>query len=261
MKLPIHRLGLLILLVAPIVLPKPLLGHPAGEDLRALQEEVEALKEGQALIQKELEEISALLRSLRGPQPVPLGDILLSVDGDPFKGSPTAPITVVEFSDYQCPYCARHVHETMPHLERDYIQTGIVKYVFRDFPITAIHDRALMAAQAASCAGKQGQYWEMHDQLFANRAALSERDLEVYATGVGLDLPSFRVCLESDEPAQEIREDMEDGRRAGVRGTPTFFLGRTDASTRQIKVLDVVRGARPYSNFQETIDRILRALK
>ncbi len=230
---------------------------PTSEELKSLEDEIETLKKGQQEIRRDLQEIKALLQRARaGSQGIPK-DLVLSIEADPFKGSPTAPVTLIEFSDYQCPYCARHVRQTLPQIERDYITTGKVKYVFRDLPLTSIHKEAFKAAEAANCAGKQGKYWEMHDQLFANRKALRVMSLEAHALGIGLDLAAFKHCLHSGATAQEIRDDIAEGQKAGVRGTPTFFLGRTDPNTPYVKPLLMLRGAVAYPKFQKAIDRLL----
>jgi protein-disulfide isomerase len=100
--------------------------------------------------------------------------VVLNLKGDPFKGEKNAKVTLVEFSDYQCPFCARHVRATLPPLESEYIATGKIKYVFRNFPIASIHPLAFKAHEAANCSGEQDKYWEMHDRLFANSKALGQ---------------------------------------------------------------------------------------
>ena len=166
-------------------------------------------------------------------------------------------MTLIEFSDYQSPFCARHVRQTLPQIEKDYIATGKIKYVFRDFPLTSIHKQAFKAAEAANCAGAQGKYWGMHDRLLAKRKALAVKDLEANALAIGREISAFQQCFHCGKTAKEIREDLAEGQKAGVRGTPTFFIGRTDPKKPTVKVLKIVRGARPYSSFQECIDSLL----
>ncbi len=188
-------------------------------------------------------------------------DIVLNIDHNPFKGEKDARLTLIEFSDYQCPFCARHVRDTLPQIERDYIKTGKVKYVFRDFPIETIHPNAFKAHEAANCAGEQGKYWEMHDRLFANQQALGRKDLSRHAQAVGLDLLDFERCVDSGRLAAEIRADRADGVKAGVKGTPAFFLGFTEPNESDVRVLKVISGAKPYSAFKEAIDNLLGAQK
>ncbi len=226
------------------------------EELRALRNELEVLKEGQKAIRKELEEIKNLLRARQAPPAEPQG-VVLGVDDTPFKGDRTATLTLIEFSDYQCPFCARHFRETLPQLENEYISTGKVKYVFRDFPIESIHPQAFKAAEAANCAGRQGEYWKMHDRLFAEQNALGLQDLSQHARALGLDLATFQQCLEGGKEVAEIRKDIAEGQKAGVTGTPTFFFGRTEPNETKIKVLRVIRGAQPYAVFREVIESLL----
>lgn len=130
----------------------------------------------------------------------------------------------------------------------------------RDFPL-ANHRYAFKAAEAARCAREQGKFWEMHAQLFANQGALAVEDLLRYAQGLALDLPRFRQCLEEGQYAAAIRQDLEEGQRAGVRGTPTFFLGFLEQDGSRMKVQRVIVGAQPYAVFKEAIDALLSAPK
>ncbi len=181
------------------------------------------------------------------PTPPPLdldfGPEEFAVDGDP-----DAPVVIVEFSDYQCPFCNRFFQETKPQLDEQYIATGKVRFVYKDFPIDSIHAQARDAAQAAECAGAQGAYWAMHDRLFAglqewenNAAALDV--FRGYAAELGLDTEAFNQCLDRQTYADEVQEDVEEGQRAGVSGTPTFFInGRK------------LVGAQPFSAFAQIIE-------
>jgi protein-disulfide isomerase len=249
-----------VLALLTIALPgRP--GFPQSDDLKALRQEIETLKEEQRALRKEFQDLATSLRERGGPTPRDLRDLTIAVGRLPSKGSDTAALTLVEFSDYQCPFCGRYVHDTFPQMRRDYIDTGKVKYVFRNFPLEAIHPDAFKAAEAAHCAGEQGKYWEMHDRLFANQRALGAAQLVGYAQALGLDPQPFRQCLDSAKYAAEIRKDLEDGQKAGVRGTPTFFLGLTDAKDPQIKVLRMLVGAQPYARFKEAIEALLAPQK
>jgi hypothetical protein len=148
-----------------------------SEELKVLQKEIEALKEGQIAIQQELQEIKSLLRARQAPQLAETQEVVFSIDDDPFRGDRSAKLTLIEFSDYQCPFCARHFREILPQIEREYIKSGKVKYVFRHFPIESIHKEAFKAAEAANCAGEQGKYWEMHAQRFAQRIGIPKHFL------------------------------------------------------------------------------------
>ena len=139
------------------------------------------MKAGQTAIQKELAEIKNLLRTRPAGQPVAARDIVLDITGAPVKGPKDAKVVLVEFSDFQCPFCARFSRDTIPQVQTDYVDTGKIKYVFADFPLETIHPYAFKAAEAAGCAGEQGEFWKMHDHLFANQKALKPEDLSQYA--------------------------------------------------------------------------------
>jgi len=169
-------------------------------------------------------------------------------------GDPDAPITIVEFTDFQCPYCERHFTQTFPSLLANFIETGKVQYVFKDFPLTSIHPQALLAAEAARCAGAQEAYVDMHDALFVNQAQWSGQanaaDLFVgYATELGLDAETFRACLESGEMETAVLADLAEGSSFGVSGTPAFFINGF-----------LVSGALPYESFEQGLNGLLAEL-
>ena len=236
----------------------------SGEDLGGLSKEIEALKAGQTAIQKELQEIKSLLRgsqAAQAPAPAEPQEVVVSTEGAPFKGEKAAKVTVVEFTDYQCPFCSRHFRQTWPQLEQDYVKTGKVKFVLRDLPIESIHPLAFKAAEASHCAAEQGKYWEMHDRLFANQGELGRKDLSSHALALGLDVGAFDKCVDSGKAAARIRKDVADSEKAGARGTPTFFLGLTEPNSSQIKSVRVIRGAFPYEAFKEALDGLLASAK
>ena len=172
---------------------------------------------------------------------------------DPDDG---ARLVLVEFSDFQCPYCGRHVKQTMPQIERDYVATGKLRYVVRNLPLEQIHPDALRAAEAAECAGDQGKYWEMHERLFGHQQALAAPDLVRYAQEAGAEPAAFQRCLEAAPHQAKIRQDLADAQAAGITGTPTFFLGFADG-TGKVKVARRISGAQPYPVFKGAIDALL----
>lgn len=152
----------------------------------------------------------------------------INTDNDPFVGDENAPITIVEFSDYQCPFCYRFYSSIFPDLKKDFIDTGKVKYVFRDYPLN-IHPAALSAHLAAECANDQGKYWEMHNYLFDNQSDWSKAEdlngtLVGYAGTLGLNASTFSECLTSGKYKDEINSDKSEGKQYGVQGTPTLFI-------------------------------------
>lgn len=146
----------------------------------------------------------------------------------------------------------------MPEIEREFITTGKLRYVIKDFPLQAIHPLAFNAHVSANCAGEQGKYWQMHDRIFSNIRAIDIESLRVYAKELGLDMKRFDSCLNDSKRAEEIRNDIKDGLDAGVDSTPTFLLGLTDPQDKtKVKATIMIKGAYPYQNFKEAIERLL----
>ncbi len=235
----------------------------SGDEIENLKKEIESLKKNQREILKELDALKKRARRvppLRRRPPLPQ-NVVLSVKGKPYKGNENAKLTLIEFSDYQCPFCARHVKNTLPRLEEKYIRTGKLKYVFRDFPIPQLHPQAPKAHEAANCAGRQNQYWKFHDILFQNRSSLPLSQLKKFAQTLNLDMAKFNKCLDSGETAAEVGEDRAEGQKAAVRGTPTFFLGYTAPNGGDVKSIDRIVGAHPYARFKAAIDSLLAKKK
>jgi protein-disulfide isomerase len=232
----------------------------SNEELKALKKEIEAVKEGQTAIQKQLQEIKVLLktRPVAG-QPAAPRQIVMDIANKHVKGEKSAKVVVVEFSDYQCPFCARFVRDTIPQVETEYIKTGKIQYVFGDFPLETIHPLAFKAAEAASCAADQGKYWEMHDELFANQKALKPTDLPEHANSIGLDKTKFQQCLDTGENASSIRKVMAQAAEAGVTGTPTLMVGLLQPNSSKVKVLRTLKGAQPFAAVKDAIDNALAA--
>jgi protein-disulfide isomerase len=249
--------GAVLAAVLIVVGASPVLAQSA-EDLKSLRQDIEALKEGQAAIQKELQELKTLLRARPSAAAGPPPEVVLTVGTGPSRGSATATLTLVEFTDYQCPFCGRYVRETYPQLDQEYIQTGKVRYVVRDLPLESIHRDAFKAAEATRCAHEQGKFWEMHDRLFARQQELGRAHLPKHAQALGLDASAFARCLEAGTHVDAIRKDMAEAQRLQATGTPTFFLGVTNPSGPQMKATRLV-GAQPYAAFKEAIDRLLSA--
>ncbi|MEO6061106.1 MAG: DsbA family protein [Thermoflexales bacterium] len=165
-------------------------------------------------------------------------------------GKAEAPVTVVEYSDFQCPYCLRHFNETQARLISDYVNTGKVKILFKNFPIPELHPQAIQAAVAAECAADQGKFWVYHDTLFQRFGAktidYSLAGLTSYAVGFQLDRDKFDACLKDEKITARINADRQEGNRLGVRGTPTFFINGQQ-----------LVGAQPFEAFKAAIDAAL----
>jgi protein-disulfide isomerase len=230
----------------------------SNEDLK---KDIQSLKEGQQAIQKDLQEIKKLIAArpsggaAAGPDQAL--NAVITTEGDPFKGNKNAKVTLVEFSEFQCPFCGRHVRDTYPTLDKEYIQTGKIKYVFRDLPLESIHKNAFKAAEAAHCGGEQGKYWEMHDRLFANQNSLEPAMLTAHAQAVGLDTKKFQACLDSGKFAADIRKDIAEANKYGITGTPTSVIGLTQPGDPKIKIVKVIRGAQNIAAFKEALDSLL----
>ena len=245
-----------ILMVA-LFLVSPALAQETTEEMK---KEIEALKQGQADIKKQLDEIKKLLlaRPAARPQPtVPnVKDVEFDLGSNTFRGDPSAPLTLVETTDYQCPFCARYAKQTYPQIQKEYVETGKVRYVLVDMPLESIHRLAFKAAEATHCAGEQDKYWEMHDRLFDNQRALEP--WSGHADALGLDGDAFTACLDSGKYADDIRADMKLAAKAGVRGTPGFLLAWTDPDNpTKVKGISSLRGAQPFPSFKAQIDKAL----
>jgi protein-disulfide isomerase len=231
---------------------------PTPDELQTLRKEIQALKEGQQAIQNNLKAIKELLTARQRPRSN-IQDVKFTVNvaKDPAKGPSDAKVTLIEFTDYQCPYCVRHTKTVLPQLTKDFIDTGKIRYVLRDFPLSSIHKDAAKAHEAAHCAGEQGKYWEMHDQLFAHPKALQSDKLAGHAKTAGVaDAPAFQACVDSAKYEEQSKASVAEGTKVGVRGTPSFLLGLTEADG-MVKATKLIRGAQPYSVFQQQINVLL----
>lgn len=224
----------------------------------ATKADVAELTKELADVKKELGEVKGLLLQAMGRRKAPPSIAKVMVKNRQAMGDPKAPLTIVEFSDYQCPFCKRFAMTVFPRLKKDYVDTGKLRYVFRDFPIDMIHPLARGAAVAAHCAGEQKKYWDMHEVLFRNNPKLSPAELKKYADSIGLDDPKFSECANSKRFDAQIASDLRDGQRVGVSGTPTFFLGPTGDGVTITG--EAVRGALPYAVFKQKIDLALAKL-
>lgn len=178
---------------------------------------------------------------------------LLRTD-DVVRGDPNAPVTLLEYSDFTCGFCEKFFHETFPRLLTEYIETGKVRFVYRDFP-RAPGGPALHSALAARCAGDQQAYWQMHDRLFNSGREFDIPQLQNYAKELGLNVSEFSECLESQQHITDIYQDRIEGGNLGIRGTPGFVIFLTDLSQESEVVL--IPGAFPYDVFKEQIDKLL----
>lgn len=186
------------------------------------------------------------------PTPPPSNDTPATVDDDPMIGDEDAPITMIEFTDYQCPFCGRHYTQTYGQIKTEYIDTGKVKLVTRDFPLS-FHPHAQKAAEATECADDQDKFEAMHDKLFAEQAAWSNTTdapgtFKKFAADLGLNTSTFDTCLDSGKYKDEVAKDMADGSASGIDGTPGFWILGPDGQSQKIS------GAYPFESFKAAFD-------
>jgi len=222
-----------------------------------LKKAIDSLNESQKAILKELQDIHKLLA--QQGQARPAADTLpttpMDISKEPFKGASNAKVAVIEFSDFQCPFCARYDKDTYPQIVKDYIDTGKIKYVWRDYPLE-FHQNAEKAAEAAHCAGEQGKFWEMHDRLFANQQNIAATDLPKHAEALGLNKGLFEQCLDSGRYATDIKKDIADAGTVGISGTPSFLIGIVQPNG-SVKLTKKLVGAKSFSEFKSAIDSAL----
>ena len=228
----------------------------APRDPTAIKADLERIKADLEAVKSQLGQLLRLLsqRPVQGGIATS-GPVRTSVAAAPVLGRADAPVTLVEFSDYQCPFCQRFFATTLLTLKKDYVDTGKVRYVFRDFPLEQLHPQARKAAEAAHCAGEHGKYWEMHDVLFQNQRALAPPQLGEHARSVGVDGAKFEACLASGRYAARVERGLADGAAVGVQGTPSFVVGKTKPG--DIVEGTPIRGAQPLETFCRIIDQTL----
>jgi protein-disulfide isomerase len=193
-------------------------------------------------------------RAAPRPEP-PLPSAPVSIEGAATKGTPEAPVVMIVFSEFECPFCATFAKDTWPSLLENYVEPGRLLVAYRHFPLEQIHPNAMAAGKAAECAGRANQFWQMHDVLFRQPRPLDPDHFSDLAATLGLDVTSFDTCMQGDADSR-VRADMAEGRTLGVSGTPTFFFGRrsTDGA---VVVVSRLTGARSLSEFRAQIDGAL----
>jgi protein-disulfide isomerase len=237
-----------------------------SEEIAALRREIAAMKEQQAAMQRDLQAIKNFLAQVtgaaqQGAQDPPMPGVVgatLPTEGKPSQGSPTAKVTIMEVSDYHCPYCRRQTQQTFPQLSEEYIKTGKVRYLFVDYPIAQLHPASARAHEAAACAGEQGKYWEMHNSLFANAPAKDDAALTAQAQALGVNISAFSSCLSAGRYTSQVKASVARMEQLGVGGTPLTLIGLTPAPGQPMKVVSYVYGARPFADFKAALDPLLR---
>lgn len=203
------------------------------------------------------EEVGALKQALNNSPTTSVATVkTLDIGKAPIYGNREAGIAIVEFSDYQCSYCARHYTQTFPQLDKQYIESGKVQYIAKQFPLD-FHAKAKGAAIAALCLSEQKPevYWQAHGQLFKQSVKLDNDGYLELAKQYSLDTEQFEQCLNSDEIVNKVDQDIAGGKKMGIRGTPAFLIGKVENG----RVVDgqLLSGARAFASFADTIDRLL----
>jgi protein-disulfide isomerase len=177
----------------------------------------------------------------------------IEVGQAPHLGSIDAPLTIVEFTDFQCPYCNRFFDETFPSIKKNYIDSGKVRFYSMDLPLD-MHPNALRAAEAGRCAGEQGKFWLMHDHMQGNPTRLDMADLLGYAEGISIDVPAFRQCIENGKYKGVIKQEVRDATGKGARGTPAFVIGKSTPTGVEGELLI---GTQPYGVLDEKLKNLI----
>jgi protein-disulfide isomerase len=229
------------------------------KDPESLRKEIEALKAQQAEMQKSLEEVREFLKAATGGRfGMPsLVSSTFDLTGAPVNGQQSAPVTVVEISDYHCPFCRRHVQQTQPRLYEEYVKTGKARHVFIHYPIAQLHPDAYKSHEAASCAGDQGRFWDLHTKLFDSPVKTNEQLLGL-AQASGLDVNAFRACLDSGKYSKAVKDSVARIQKLNISGTPMFLVGKTPAGSQPMTVAKLIEGAQPFDAFKSAIDEVAK---
>jgi protein-disulfide isomerase len=228
--------------------------QPANDDLVRLKDEVARLNDQQQQILAALDELKKMIKGPGQPALKPLQT--MSVEGELFKGDPGAKLAIIEYADFQCPFCRRFEHDVYPQIRDSYVNTGKLKYFHRDMPLS-FHQGAMPAARAVQCATVQGKFWEMHDSLLGDAASLSAADIDERAGKLGLNVSELDKCISSNRFADIIQRSMAEATEMQISGTPTFIIGTLDAQGKVISVKKTVVGASPFESFKAALDPLL----
>ncbi|MBI2779599.1 MAG: DsbA family protein [Gammaproteobacteria bacterium] len=215
-----------------------------SKQINTLSDDVDVIKQG----------LSTVLRGAPEAHKPPVITEIELDDASPVRGDGNAMVAIVEFSDYQCPFCGRFHAQVLPSVKKSYIDTGKIRHIFRDFPLD-FHPQAKSAAIAANCAGEQKAYWQMHDSLFSNQNRLGTALYEELAKKMNINMASFQACLKDAKQAEKVEKDLSYGQSLGIDGTPNFFVGRIEGK----KLVDVkqIVGAQPPAVFYQAIEAVL----
>ncbi|HUP03011.1 MAG TPA: thioredoxin domain-containing protein [Bryobacteraceae bacterium] len=205
---------------------------------------IDELKQIRQLLERQQESKASDTADDEGPKPAKVG-----VQGAPMLGNKDAPLTMVEFTDFQCPYCKKFYAETFAELKKNYIDSGKMRFFSRDLPLD-FHPDAMRAAEAGRCAGAQGKFWLMRDVMQANPDKLDLDSLVADAGGLNLDTKAFRDCLAGEKTKNDVQTDVMEAMKIGADGTPAFVVGK---STAEGVDGEMIVGAMPYDTFDKAL--------
>ena len=250
-----HRRLLSLALMPLLLLTRPV---PAAGPGDAWQEEIllqfSELRKAQGELRQQVTDLQARVQALEPAGNPPAVSIDLRNSAYPVLGNASADVAIVEFSDFECPYCRRHQKTTVPGLTGKYIDSGKARYVAVNYPLGR-HDNAVSAAIAGACAGQQGAYWKMREFLFDNQAALGAETYLRGAADLGLNGARFSACLQDPRVASQVGAEIRLGESLGVQGTPAFFVGLVREGVLTNPIL--LSGAKPLASFEQVIDPLL----
>lgn len=233
--------------------------HQQDDEIAQLREDVQTLKTQQQQILEGLNDLKKLLKGNGGPPPVTAPE-KMSVAGESFRGEARAMVAIIEYADFECPFCRRFEQETYPQIRDAYVKTGKVRYFYRDMPLP-FHQHSMPAARAAHCAAEQGKQWEMHDSLFTGPPSLNPPDIDTRAGQVGLDVAKLNACINSERFAAAIQHSVAEATGMQISGTPTFLIGILGPQGELMTVKKTIVGAVPFQSFKAAIDPLLVADK
>jgi protein-disulfide isomerase len=241
-----------------------------AQDISEIKEFLEELQKSQQEMRIEFQEMKSLLSRLpllpnmpnnpsNAMQPNNIKDVEFEIGDNPVFGNTNAKLVIVEFTDYECPFCSRYVKETYSQIVQEYVDKGILLYTVIDQPLP-IHPKAEKAAQAAHCAFDQGKYWEIHKMMMTQQDSLG--DLSFYAKSLDMNIAEFEDCLKTDKYKETVNKNMALARKLGINGVPGFVIGVVDAQTPgSVKGISSVLGAQPFSSFQKEVETAISANK
>ena len=228
-----------------------------AQNAPTIDERLKAVEDALRSLSAQVAELNSRLRPPQPSSPIEtIGPSDVSLNGVPRKGASAAKIVLIEFSDFECPFCGRHARGPYAQLQQQYVTTGKIQYAFRHFPLDQLHPAARQAAEAAACANAQGKFWEFHDTLFANQRALQLPNLLEYAKSVQIDGNKFEACVTGHQMAGLVSGDVAEGQRLGFNGTPGFLIGEIQPN-QTVRVTRRIVGAYPFEVFQQALDEQL----